>query len=438
VNRWPLRGMVFQLLLATCVVLLVALAERLGWEADWSQHGRNRVQPATAELLARLEGPLEITAYAPDQPMFRDGIDNLVARMRRSGARVDLAWIDPVREPERARAAGVRRPGEMWLRYGPAEQHLANPDERTLAAALVRLLHVGSPWIVSLRGHGERDLLGSAAGDLGAFGRLLETRGHRLLGLSLTEVAEVPGNAALLLVAAPVDPPSPTETARLAAWLDSGGSLLWLAERPLPEPLATRLGIATLPGRLVDAAAADAGLDDPTVAVASRHPAHPALEGIDRPLLFPGALALSATGAEGWEVRVLAASSPRSWNETGAVVGRVARDPAAGELPGPLPVALALSRGDGPDGQRVAIVGDADWLSDAWLGRGANRRFAVALVQWLTAAQGDADIPLPEVPDQQVAWAPAAGAAAAVAWLVLVPLALVFAAVRVRLRRRRE
>ena len=62
----------------------------------------------------------------------------------------------------------------------------------------------------------------------------------------------------------------------------------------------------------------------------------------------------------GWQPAGVLDSTPRSWNETGEVVGRIARDPAAGELPGPLPVALALSRGDGRDGQRVAIIGDAD------------------------------------------------------------------------------
>ena len=49
-----------RLALRLLCALLLTLAERLGWETDWSQHGRNRVQPATAELLARLEGPLEI------------------------------------------------------------------------------------------------------------------------------------------------------------------------------------------------------------------------------------------------------------------------------------------------------------------------------------------------------------------------------------------
>jgi hypothetical protein len=431
------RALLFHVLLGLCVALLAALATRLAWEADWSQHGRNRVQAATAALLQQLDAPLELTAYAPDQAVFRAGIEALVERLRRAGGRVALAFVDPVREPERARAAGVRRPGELVLRYAGREEHLPRADEATLASALARLVRTGSPWLVALRGHGERDLLGSADTDLGQFGRLLETQGFRLVALSLTETPQIPDNTAALIVAAPDQDLNAAEQRRLADWLEHGGALLWLAERPLPEALAQRLGLATLPGRVVDAAAADAGLDDPTVAVSARHPAHPSLGTVEAPLLFPGALAWEETAQEDWRTWQLAASSPRSWNETGTVRGRVAREAAAGERAGPLPLALAFTRAHATGEQRVAVVGDVDWLSDAWLGRGANRQFGVGLVRWLTAQHGLLEAPLAEPPDQRIAWSPALGGAAAVLWLLLAPLGLALTGLWVRAHRRR-
>ena len=64
-------------------------------------------------------------------------------------------------------------------------------------------------------------------------------------------------------------------------------------------------------------------------------------------------------------------------------------------MPGPLPIALALNRPapQGPGDQRVLVLGDGDFLSNAHLDNAANRALALRLVQWLTAPEGAASVP---------------------------------------------
>jgi ABC-type uncharacterized transport system involved in gliding motility auxiliary subunit len=72
----------------------------------------------------------------------------------------------------------------------------------------------------------------------------------------------------------------------------------------------------------------------------------------------------------------------------------LSRDPSAGEEPGPLTVALALTRPSpraqegGQVEQRVLVVGDGDFLSNAHLAQGGNRDLGLRLVRWASGQQG--------------------------------------------------
>jgi len=103
-----------------------------------------------------------------------------------------------------------------------------------------------------------------------------------------------------------------------------------------------------------------------------------------------------------------------SWNETGPVRGEISRDPEAGEQQGPLNVALLLTRsvdrraGDEPTDQqaakqpgeraqmqRIAVVGDGDFLANAHLEQDANKAFGLQLLRWLTHRDDLISVPPP-------------------------------------------
>lgn len=433
-----LRALLFHALLLALVGLLGVIATRHPWEVDLSRDGRNTPHPATAKLLQQLDGPVTITAYAPEHPVLRAGIGDLVERLRRSGAPIELGFVDPVREPEAARAAGVRRSGTLVVDYGGGSERVDTPSEAGIADALARLSRRGSPWIVVLTGHGERALTGTAPGDLGQFGQLLEQRGYRVLPLALADTPQLPDNAALVILAAPQSDLTPTALARLEIWLDDGGPLLWLAEGEVrPALLAARLGLQPLPGTVVDAAAAEQDLDTPGVAVSARHPAHPVTQALDGPVLLPGALAWQLRESPGWQATPLLLSSPRSWNETGELTGVLRRTAEAGERRGPLPLGVALTRTAPAGEQRLAVLGDADLFSTAALGLGANRSFGLALVHWLTGERRLLGVPPRQARDLRLDWSAKAAALAVALLLLALPAVLLGIGLWVRWRRRR-
>ena len=132
----------------------------------------------------------------------------------------------------------------------------------------------------------------------------------------------------------------------------------------------------------MDANVRDLGIDIPTVAMVADYPVHLMTAGLSAAALFPGAQALAPVVAEGWKPVLHLATRNGSWNETGPVQGEVTRDPAQGEEAGPLTIALALNRPSprGPGEQRVVVVGDGDFLSNAHLSHGGNLDLGLRLV----------------------------------------------------------
>jgi hypothetical protein len=248
-----------------------------------------------------------------------------------------------------------------------------------------------------------------AARDLGRFAEVLRRRGFRLQPLDLTTAGAVPDNTHLLLVSAPAIELFPGEAGLLVSFLKRGGNLLWLMD---PgdlgglEPLAAYLGIEPLPGLMVDANVSELNIQDPTVAMVADFPDHPLTRGLSAHALFPGAVSFSNGAGDGWSAATPLRTRKNSWNETGPVRGDVIRDEELGELPGPLPLAIALSRpapGSSAGEQRILVMGDGDFLSNAHLETSGNRDLALHLVQWLTAPAGVRGAPSRDYPDQELA-----------------------------------
>jgi hypothetical protein len=318
---------------------------------------------------------------------------------------MQIEVVDPQLFPERTRDAGVTLIGQILLDYRGRRETLAEIGERAISAAIARLGASRVPWVAVIEGHGERAIQGEGGADLGRLGEELAERGFLARPLDLSRVTEVPVDTRVLVLSTPSIPLFPGVVERLIQYLDRGGNLLWLLD-PGPlnglEPLVDSLGLTILPGTIVDADAAALGVATPAVAVVAEYPDHPFSVDLDVPALLPGSLAFGTEPAPGWMLDTYLATGARSWNEIGRLDGLIDRDEVIGEQPGPLPVVLAMSRPVPEDGreQRVLVVGDGDFASNAQIGAYGNRALALALLAWLSDP-GDLTVlpPDPSKPD---------------------------------------
>jgi ABC-type uncharacterized transport system involved in gliding motility auxiliary subunit len=427
------------LLILVAAGLGLRLAHRYGGAWDCSAAARHSLSLQSQAVMDRLSGPLRFTAIVPDYGALRPPVEALLQRYQRAGAEVMVAFVDPDTHPEQARRLGVRGPAEVLVEYRGRTERVGAPSERTVTAALQRIALEGERWVVGVAGHGEADLVGRANHDLGEFGAALERTGFRPQPVETATAGGIPDNAALVVLAAPQVALLPGEQALLAAHIAQGGNLLWLLGRESaqdPAALVQALGLVRLPGVIVDAAAATVGADDPTIAVVSRYSDEAAVRGLGVLSLFPGAAALEVVPPPGWRAAPLLQTGPQSWNETGSLRGQLRVDAAAGERRGPLTLGWTLSRPrEGGGEQRVVLVGDADFLSNAFLGNAGNLDLGTNLVRWLTENDATLDIPLRAAPDLRYD-PPSSAGALPVLFLYGLPLGCLAAGLGIRSWRR--
>ena len=91
-----LQSTSFMVLLTIAMALIAWLSTRYEIKADWTINNRHTLSEASQKLLAKLEGPITITAYASDEQNLRGPIKELVERYQREKNDLTLRFVDPL------------------------------------------------------------------------------------------------------------------------------------------------------------------------------------------------------------------------------------------------------------------------------------------------------------------------------------------------------
>ncbi|BBL76704.1 DUF4350 domain-containing protein [Methylomagnum ishizawai] len=91
-----------------------------------------------------------------------------------------------------------------------------------------------------------------------------------------------------------------------------------------------------------------------------------------------------------------------------------------------------------PINQRIVVVGDGDFLSNAYLGNGGNLDLGLNILQWLGRSDSLINIPAKVAPDSKLDLAPLASGAIAVGFLFILPLILIGTGATIWFKRRRR
>jgi len=225
-----LNSLVTLLLIVCLTILLAWLSVRYQSQMDWTQSGRHTLSHASQEVLDRMQGPVEITAYARDDAALRQAVEKVVSRYQRLKTDIALHFVNPDAVPDEVRNAGVSVNGELLVRYQGRTEHVKTGTEEEFTNALQRLVRGSEHWLAFLEGHGERDPHGTANHDLKLWTSQLATRGFKIQPLNLATIQIIPSNTKVLVIASPTVDLLPGEIALIVEYLLRGGNILWLAD----------------------------------------------------------------------------------------------------------------------------------------------------------------------------------------------------------------
>lgn len=441
-RRWQLRlnHWSFIALFLVVIMLLMWLSRSYHIEFDWTRSGRNSLAPATVSLLQKTERPIALTVYASARQGNVETTRALIGQLQRYKRNIVVEYVNPDAEPGRARAAGVQLDGEVVAQYGDNKENIGQFTEENFANAVARLARTQERWLVFLSGHGERRPEGEANHDLGIFATQVHKRGIKTRHLNLNEGGQVPQNTAVLVIADPQTRLLPGEIAAIERYLTAGGNLLWLAEpgnlRGL-QPIAERLGVEFVPGTVVDPNSAAVTNQDPSFLIVAKYSNHPVVRNLNTMTLFPTAAAIKTVAKEGWRAQVLLDTLPSAWAERSTNT-RNARLDAGSDTRGPLSVGVALARDLEKREQRAVVIGDADFLSNTYLGNGGNLDLGMNILNWVSSDEAYIDLPARRAPDAQLTLTHNAQFAIAFGFLIALPLFLLTTGIVIWWRRRRR
>jgi ABC-type uncharacterized transport system involved in gliding motility auxiliary subunit len=441
-SRFQLRlaSTSFLVLLLTVAGLLLWLSRDYHLQFDWTHNHRNTLSEASRNLLQTLDKPVRLTAYARETEGVRAHIGEFVGRYQKYKKDMALEFVNPDTDPARVRAAGVRVDGELVVEYNERRENLSQLTEEAFTNALVRLGRGGERWVIFVTGHGERSPDRQANHDLSSWASQLAKRGLKTRALALGGNTAIPQNTSVLVIASPRVKFLAGEVKQIEQYLARGGNLLWLAEPgPLQglERVAESLGIEVQRGVVVDPASPSITGTAANFIVVSRYGAHPAVQGFELMTLFPEVAGLSVQPPKGWEQQVILDTAPGAWLETGAATGKIRFDQGQ-DILGPVNIGVALTRKQEGREQRVAMLGDGDFLSNTFLGNGGNLELGMNLVNWLGSDDAYINVPVRTAPDLNLTLSRTAQITIVLGFLVILPVGLLASGINIWWRRRKR
>ncbi len=434
-------------LLISFAILLAWLSNRYEQQFDWTRAGRHSLSSASQELLNKMRGPIEISAYASENPELRKIIKNIVHRYQKVKPDLHLQFVNPVAVPDEVRNLGISIDGELVLKYQGRIEHVKSDSEEEFTNSLSRLLRGTDRWLTFVEGHGERNPLGNANQDLGIWMNSLKQRGLLAQPLNLTQINTIPDNTSVLVITGPRVDYLPGEVEMIINYVENGGNLLWLTdpgELHGLETLAETLSIEFLPGTIIDYVGQLLGSNDPTITIASatNYQQHQTVKGFDLTTLFPALSAIIQKENESWEFQPIIISGEHTWSEHSELNTEIDYDQETDTI-GPLNMAVSLTREvkseDNNESlkQRIIIVGDGDFLSNQYLGNSGNLELGLRLINWLTHDDNFISIPAKTADDLYLELSNASKLIIIFGFLILLPLILLLTGLIIWWRRKK-
>ncbi len=445
-----LQNVLFYILFLTIIGLLAWLGRTYHKSIDVTAAQRNTLSQPMQQILSRINKPLELIAYVPDDSSIHVALKKLVDKYRKYKKDIKLEFVNPDLDPARAEADGIQYSGQVLIKLGDKSDKVNSVAEQNMVNVLQRLSRDKPRLVVFLEGHKELSPLDEKSNGLSRLAKVLQSKGFHFQPHNLIRTQNIPQDASFVVIAAPKQDYLPAEVNIIEDYIDQGGNLLWLHEPGSLhglDDIEQQLGLEIHEGTLLDAnqdlqkmlgikhPAAIAVIDYADLAITKDLAAH---------TLFPFATAilqdpLTKDAKYNWQYQPFLSTLPTSWLESGEIQGKVKFD-ADADIPGPLTIGMALTRTleDKDVEQRIVVIGDSDFMQNNYIGQGSNLELASNLFNWLGQDDELISIDTVKAKDTRLKLAPWALYSSAFFFLVGLPLGLlIFGVVRWMLRRKR-
>jgi ABC-type uncharacterized transport system involved in gliding motility auxiliary subunit len=414
-TQYTAYASVYILVVLAVLAAVNFLANRYDKSYDSTANKQFSLSDQTIKVVKGLKSDVQLTYFGP-QNDFRTARDTL-DRYSSLSPKLHVAYVDPERKPQIAKAAGYRSDSPVIVESGTRRESAKSLSEEELTGALIRSLKSGERTVCVLSAAGERSIDDTDAAGYSVFKQLLERDNYKVRTETLRPAAasdnkplaigqspaapslEVPKSCTVLVIAGPKnDYPVPVVNA-LRSFVEAGGRALFLLDTPLrlgdSEPPSENGDLLKLLADWGVTANKDLVLDlsgvgqlfrlGPEVPFIMGYESHPITQPLTRvPTAYPLSRSLDAQSAAKTTISKLVATTEASVATT-SITARGAVDPTKGKK-GPLTLAVTGTFSSSPQG-RFVVIGTSRVAQNSIAGSRSlgNRDLMVNTVNWLSS-----------------------------------------------------
>ncbi len=404
-------------LLVILAVLGVAnfLANRYNKSYDATSNKQFSLSDQTVKAVKGLKNDVNAT-YFGETTQFPQARD-VLGRYANLSPKFKAQYIDPVKKPQLARAAGVRQEGTIVVQTGGRKEEAKSLTEEEITGALIRAQKGGERTACFVTGSGEHGLDDSSGSGFATLKSALERNNYKTQSVNLVQPGaaatpgaaptigqvqqakvEIPKNCTVLVVGGPKLAYSAAEVNAIKSYVESGGRALIMLDTPLrigsqegaenPElvKLLTEWGVTPQNDLALDTSGIGGifGLG-PEVAMVTNYESHPIVRDFKETVAaIPLSRTLKVSSSGKVTAEKLLSTSDNSF-ATSSAASPV--DPKKGTK-GPLVLAATgtYNAGSGNNG-RFVVYGSSLWAANNFLGSRSivNRDLALNSINWLTS-----------------------------------------------------
>lgn len=395
-TKYAAYAATYILVVLAIVIVANMFADRYNKSYDATSNKRYSLSEQTAKIVKGLKQDATIT-YFQQSKDFRDGRD-LLDEYANLSPKVHVKYLDPDKNPQEARAAGIKNYGTALVQVGLKKEEAKSMTEEGITGAFIRDLKSDTRTVCFVAGSGEHRIDDSDREGLSQFKDLLAKDGYEAKSVDLMRNAEVPGECTTLVVAGPTRNYEQPQVDTVKKYLENGGRAFFMLDPPLKlghdeiaenDALAAVLqawGVTLDKDLVVDRLGQLVGLGAQVALVGeySYQPIVSEMKGVTTG--FPLSRSLEFKNTDKTTVEKLFDSSGSSFATTNLNSPAVdPRDPK--NKKGPLTLAAAGTYNTGKEGSqgRFVVIGNSTWAANQFISFNGNDDLALNAVNWLAS-----------------------------------------------------
>jgi ABC-type uncharacterized transport system involved in gliding motility auxiliary subunit len=397
-TKYGAYAALYILVVLAIVVVANVLADRFNKSYDTTSNKRYSLSDQTKKIVAGLKQNANIT-YFNQSTRFQQGKD-LLDQYANLSPKVHVDYVDSDKNPELARAAGVREFGTAVVQIGDKKETAKSMTEEGITGAFIRDLKGATRTVCFVGGSGEHAIDDTERDGFSQFKDLVSKDEYQARAIDLLQKAEVPADCTTVVIAGPTHDYLQPQVDAIKSYVENGGRAFFMFDPPVQfgrSQVATNDALTNLLQSWGVTLDKDIILDlnpmgqlaglGPQVALVTTYSGQPIVSQMRGSAVgFPLSRSMQIKNADKTSVEKLfdsSSSSLATYNLSSPQVS--VADP--NNRKGPLTIAAAGTYNTGKQNSqgRFVVTGSSSWAANRFLGFNGNGDLALNALNWLAS-----------------------------------------------------